>query len=374
MVSFDVYLNSFSGSMQSAIKLFLTSNLTLYSLDLSNNLFTGYIPPEISLFTSLANLFVSFNSLQGTIPREIGLITNLQALDLSFCGISGTIPKEIFKPKYFRDLWLTGNLLTNTIPTEIVLLPILKNCDLANNFLSGTLPDFSLMSTLENLNLRSNFLSGQIANLSLSSQKLKTIILADNMLSGSFSSILGNGVFPKLVSIDVSKTMMTGVLPNFDLIAKKLEVFAAASNCLEGSIPDSICSAKLLTTLILDGMVSGANCVSYIYEDRKNNIMGFNGVTNERAVSGSIPDCIFSLAALETLHISGNGLTGSIPSSISTSIQRLSASFNRLQGSIPDGLLNLKLAELDLSHNKIAGSIRSNNWDADGFLSLKNNR
>jgi len=368
-------MNCFSGSMQSIITLFSTSNLSLYSLDLSNNLFTGYVPPEIGLLTNLNKLFLSFNSLQGSIPSHIGLLTKLSNLDISHCGISGNIPKEIFNAQsLLQELWLTDNSIANSIPTEIVLLSKLRYVELANNLLSGTLPDFSLMSKLQILNLRSNRITGLVPNLSLSSQNLNTLILADNMLTGSFSNILGNSVFPELVSIDVSKTMMSGNLPDFDLIGNKLEIFVAASNCFEGSIPDSICSAKLLTTLILDGIVSGAKCVSYIYEDRKNNIMGFNGVTNERVLSGTIPECIFSFSMLETLHFSGNGLTGSLPSSMSTSIKRLSASYNRLHGSIPDALLTLKLAELDLSHNKIDGSIKSNNWDAEGFLSLKNNR
>ena len=360
--------------MQSIIALFSTGNLDLYWLDLSNNLFTGYIPPEIGLLTDLHYLFISFNSLQGSIPSNIGLLTDLLTLDISFCGITGSIPKEIFNAQSnLKELWLTGNSITNKIPTEIVLVTNLRYVELSNNFLSGTMPDFSLMSKLQILNLRNNRLTGLVQNLTLSSQNLNTIILADNSLTGSFFNILGNAVFPKLVSIDVSRTMMTGTLPNFDLIPK-LEIFVAASNCLGGSIPWSLCSAKGLKSLILDGIVSGAKCVSYIYEDRKNNIMGFNGVTNKRAVPGSIPECIFSLSSLETLHFSGNGLTGSLPNSISTSIQRLSASFNRLHGSLPDGLLQLALVELDLSHNKIDGTIKRNNWDAEGFLSLKNNR
>lgn len=281
----------------------------------------------------------------------------------------------MLQPKIY-ELRLSGNSLTGTLPSSLVLLTRLKIVELANNKLTGLPPKINATSPLEILNLSNNKFEGPMSNLSSHSKTLGAIILSGNSkLTGSFNSIMGDTIFPELISIDVSKTSMYGNMSNFNFFPK-LKVFVTASNCFEGSIPISICNSTSLQALILDGMASGPDCVSFIYKDRKNNYMAFNGVTSKRTMTGSIPECIFHLPALKTLHLSGLGLVGSIPNNVSTSIKQVSASYNNLYGPISQGLLKLKLVELDLSYNKIVGSIDSDsvNWDMNGFISLKNNR
>jgi hypothetical protein len=83
---------------------------------------------------------------------------------------------------------------------------------------------------------------------------------------------------------------------------------------------------------------------------------------------------------LTTLHLSGNGLTGTIPADVTVSpaLRDLSLSHNKLTGTIPAGVLQRDWANLDLSYNRLTGSLPSGNgtspYSSSSALSLENNR
>ncbi|CAI7801497.1 unnamed protein product [Closterium sp. NIES-53] len=77
-------------------------------------------------------------------------------------------------------------------------------------------------------------------------------------------------------------------------------------------------------------------------------------------LTGSIPDSISALTALELLSLGGNSLTGSIPDSIFalTALKSLDLSSNSLTGSIPDSITALRaLGYLNLRKNNLTGPI-----------------
>lgn len=64
--------------------------------------------------------------------------------------------------------------------------------------------------------------------------------------------------------------------------------------------------------------------------------------------------------SITELHLSGNKLSGYIPSSIGslTSLEKLQISYSKLTGSLPESLGNLRrLTHLDLSENNLTGSL-----------------
>ena len=62
---------------------------------LSNNQFTGSIPPEIGSLANLQQLSLGRNQLTGSIPPELGNLTNLSSLVLSDNPLSGSLPLSL---------------------------------------------------------------------------------------------------------------------------------------------------------------------------------------------------------------------------------------------------------------------------------------
>lgn len=108
-------------------------------------------------------------------------------------------------------------------------------------------------------------------------------------------------------------------------------------NCFKGSLPEDICKATNLEILSLDGLTSA--------EERR----------FPRYMEGSIPPCVFAMD-LRVLHISGNGLVGTIAAiPASSQLQNMSISHNQLTGTIPLTIQAHPFISLDLSANKLSG-------------------
>lgn len=80
---------------------------------------------------------------------------------------------------------------------------------------------------------------------------------------------------------------------------------------------------------------------------------------SENKLSGPIPISLFTLPNLQTLILRSNLFSGAIPPAISNlkSIQTLDIAHNSISGSLPDTFSLLGLTRLDLSFNKLTGSI-----------------
>ena len=103
--------------------------------------------------------------------------------------------------------------------------------------------------------------------------------------------------------------------------------------------------------LALDGLASGTKCRKDISDP-----FGFITTYFIRSLDGSIPPCIWRMTNLTVIHLSGNGLTGTVPNVPLTSrLLNVSISHNRISGTVPHGLRTLPLVELDLSYNKLGG-------------------
>lgn len=124
-----------------------------------------------------------------------------------------------------------------------------------------------------------------------------------------------------------------GEIPHLIFINAKdnLLTFAAVGNCFRGYIPQDICASKKLQTLAMDGLHSSTRCPI------SRNKLGLSTITktvsSEEGISGEIPDCIFAMPMLKTLHLAGNNLVGSLPvANLSSSLVNISLSHNLLTG------------------------------------------
>ncbi|KAG8084911.1 hypothetical protein GUJ93_ZPchr0010g8589 [Zizania palustris] len=183
-------------------------------LDLSNNNFSGDIPPELFNCSRLTRLNLEGNSLTGAIPSWLGRLRSLGELDLSSNAFTGRIPVELgdcsgllkLKRPHRRHTAgdqavqqavraaAVGESLEGAIPPELgQLLELQVILDLSQNRLSGEIPaSLGNLVKLERLNLSSNGLHGQIPSSLQQLTSLHLLNLSDNLLSGAIPGALSS--------------------------------------------------------------------------------------------------------------------------------------------------------------------------------------
>lgn len=242
--------------------------------------------------------------LDGSVPQELGNLTCLKKLDLSFNAIKGDLPEEIGNLVVLEELNLAHNKFVGNISLSITKLRVLKELDLNNNRFNTFPVELCQMESLESIHVDYNEISslpGEITTMS----NLQILYLDNNLLTA---------------------------LPKGLGKAPKLEFLHAANNQIAGEIPEEI------------GQMS--NLVSLRLENNQ--------------FSGSIPSSFSNLTKLENLWLSNNQLSGSLPDlSRLIALETLSVSNNTLSGDIPafGKVGSLKLADIDLSGNKLTGKL-----------------
>ncbi|KAJ8645637.1 hypothetical protein MRB53_007385 [Persea americana] len=114
----------------------------LQYLDVSNNGFSGKLPPDIdTIFPDFVAFNMSTNELQGAIPLSLSKLQKLKTLDLSQNKLFGEMPEESFQSlENIESLDLSHNKLVGIIPPQITQLHSLSTFSVAFNDLSGVIP------------------------------------------------------------------------------------------------------------------------------------------------------------------------------------------------------------------------------------------
>ncbi|CAI0410072.1 unnamed protein product [Linum tenue] len=179
-------LNISNNRFEGAIPLGLGSLLQLISLDISGNTLTGSIPGKIFSLPSLTKLLnLSHNLFTGNLTPEIGMLENLNALDISHNFLTGKIPSAIGDCKSLEYLYLQRNSLAGAIPPSLAFLKSLRKADLSLNNLQGEIPSALQNSNLlQYLNLSFNHLDGQVPTEGIFSNSSSISLMGNNMLCG----------------------------------------------------------------------------------------------------------------------------------------------------------------------------------------------
>ncbi|KAF2288220.1 hypothetical protein GH714_005146 [Hevea brasiliensis] len=356
---------------------------------LSNNKFSGSLPPHLFQSQSFLALILSYNNLSGALPETIGEASRMKILILSSNRFFGTVPPSISKlglrlldlscnkfsgnefpifnpnsslayidfsfnklsgevpvtfPLVVKVLLLNENEFSGVLPQEIAKFSQLQYLNLQSNNIGGEIPNFlSQMSSLIILNLRNNSFNGSIP-ISLSNlSALQILDLSYNNLSGKIPLGFGN---------------LTGMINNHDVPAKPF-----------GQIPfpSSIAMARHVNrTSFWDGKVHILQNLEVFWKKFEQGlpiqniqIYTFLDLSNNQ-LSGEIPDSLGRLKSLKSLNLSNNNFFGGIPWSFGglQRIESLDLSHNNFSGEIPHTFENLlQLSNLDLSNNKLEGRI-----------------
>ncbi|TYH74984.1 hypothetical protein ES332_D05G441800v1 [Gossypium tomentosum] len=353
---------------------------SLFYLNLSNTLFAGEVPTQVSHLSKLVSLDLSSrnygyepvtidkHALEGLVQNLtevrhlfldvmgmasvnphvfMNLSSSLRSLSLAGCHLQGKIPKNIFDLPNLNLLNLGYNQLSGQIPRSLGNLLQLTHLDLAENQLSGQIPrslgnllqlthlDFgqipiSLGNLLQltHLYLSRNQLSGQIPRSLGNLLQLTQLDLSENQLSGQIPRSLGNHL--QLTDLDLSGNQLSGQIPLSILNLTQIEYLRIAENALEGSIPDEVTAFPNLISL-----------------DLTNNLL-----------NGTLPSWLYNAPSLEVMDLSQNQFSGHIKEFQSKSLELIKLEENKLQGPLPSSIFQLlNLTELRLSSNNLSGVI-----------------
>jgi Leucine-rich repeat (LRR) protein len=393
LTNLKLFLNQLSGAMPTALG--MLRGLTF--MQFFNNQLTGTIPSSLANCSDLSVLYMDNNVLSGTVPDTVLALPRLLIASMQDNWLTGTLPATAFSPENaLLELFCDHNLLAGPLPDAtaerlallrlglsynmfsslpgslVEALHVIDFLILNNNHLSGSIPqnwtaaahtigylylqenDLTgpLPASLGNaplllhINMSSNRLSGTIPASFQQLRSLQLLMLQDNQLRGSIEGLFDSALQRNLSTVQLSGNQLTGTLPAAAFLLPSLSSFAAVENCFDGPLPEeAICSGTHLTALVLDGLHSASSCKR----------------SRSRFTLGTLPPCVLSLPNLATLHLSGSGLTGSLSAevTISAALTDLSLSHNLLTGTIPAGILDRDWDKLDLSYNRLAGTLDS---------------
>ncbi|KAJ6331426.1 hypothetical protein OIU76_009912 [Salix suchowensis] len=234
---------------------------------------------------------------------------------------------------------------------------------------------------VEELQLMNMNLSGSLAPELGQLSHLKILLLNGNKLSGSLPDELG--YLSKLDRLQVDQNNISGPLPKSFANMSSIRHLHLNNNSISGQIPPELYKLSALFHLLLDNNnLSGylPPELSKLSEMRiiqldNNNFSGsgipatYSNLSRLAKLSlrncslhGSIPD-LSSIRKLYYLDLSKNKLGGSIPSKLSDSMRTIDLSENHLSGPIPGSFSNLPfLQRLSLESNQLNGSVPAEIW------------
>ncbi|KAJ8548929.1 hypothetical protein K7X08_030895 [Anisodus acutangulus] len=350
LVNLSMANNSIAGEIPNNIANFNS----LEYLDLSGNLFTSSLPPDVGKLGSLKNLSLASNNFSSPIPDTISGLKSLQSLDLSHNSFSGPLPSSLMKLTGLVYLNLSVNGFTKKIPKGFELMENLQVLDLHGNMLDGNLDtELLLLTTATHVDLSGNSLvnsaSEQQKFLPGISETVKYLNLSHNQLRGSLVSEAH--IFGNLKILDLSYNQLSGELPSFNFVYD-LQVLRLSNNIFSGFIPNDLLKGDALVLTDLD--LSGNNLTGSISMITSTTLCTLNLSSN--ALSGELP---FVTGSSAVLDLSKNQFEGNLSRMLKWgNIEFLDLSQNRLTGNIPEVTAQfLRLYHLNLSHNTLTGSL-----------------
>lgn len=396
--------NNLAGTIPSWI---FPENCSLEVLDLSENVFFGEFPKEISNCKDLVVLNLWGNSFLGKIPQAIGSIQSLQELFLGNNSFFREIPESLLGLKNLMFLDLSRNNFQGDVQeifgrfTQVNFLLLHDNSYTGGLLSSGILK----LPNISRLDLSYNNFSGSLPVEISQMFSLKYLFISHNQFTGTIPPEYGN--LPGLQALDLSFNQLNGAIPsNFGKLTSLLWLMLA-NNSLTGEIPVDLGNCSSLLWLNLENnqlsgpippqlMDIGKNVTpTFLLNRESDEIRAGSGeclamrrwipadyppfsfvytlLTRKRCISlwdkllkgyGIFPVCVpgssirtFQISGY--LQLSGNQLSGEVPSEIGKMLNfsMLHLGINQFYGSLPKEIGLMPIVVLNISQNKFSGKI-----------------
>ncbi|XP_044489625.1 receptor protein kinase TMK1-like [Mangifera indica] len=344
LIILEVMNNQLSGSIPS-----LAGLSSLQRVLFNNNSFS-YIPPDFFTgLTSLQNIYLDSNPFQSwEIPASLTNATTLQTFSANGANISGTIPEFLGGSVFpgLINLHLAFNNLHGQLPESFAgsaIQTLWLNGQNGDTKLNGSVSILQNMTALTQVWLQGNQFTGPLPDLS-GLTGLNDFSLRDNQLTGIVPSSLVN--LPGLKKVNLSNNLLQGPTPKFDI---SVDIRPGSNSfCLD--TPGVPCAS------LVNILLSIAESVGYPVVFAQS-WKGDNPCDSSQTWKGITCDGSGNITVVNFQNL---GLVGTISSKFSelTSLRQLILSGNSLTSTIPTGLTTLsKLEKIDVSNNRIYGQV-----------------
>ncbi|KAL8508182.1 hypothetical protein ACS0TY_018675 [Phlomoides rotata] len=316
-------------------------------LNLSHNQISGTIP-DLSSASSMTMLDAGSNNLSGSVPI---LLPEMQVFQLSFNNFTGSISSiYIYAICTIRWLDVSNNQLEGALPSDWANMEELAILSVNYNILSGEIPhSLGFLSKLQTLHLRGNNFSGELPTTLRNCRLLQQMDNGENKFTGNIPPWLGEN-HTSLAFLSLTRNMFYGFIPPEIGRLTQIQLLDLSHNNLTGKIPKcfdnftALVDKNLTTTTRIFLPIATWGYMDYALVQWKGRSTEYNRI----------------LGLLKFIDLSSNKLVGSIPESFSNlkGLISLNLSRNGLTGSIIPGIGEMETLEtLDLSSNQLSGKI-----------------
>ncbi|XP_062182691.1 receptor kinase-like protein Xa21 [Phragmites australis] len=184
--------------------------------------------------------------------------------------------------------------------------------------------------------------------------RIASLNLTSRGLVGQISDSLGNLTFLKVLNLPSNS--FTGEIPQSLGHLHRLQILNLSNNTLQGRIPSLENCSKLKELRLRNNQLVGP-IPAYLPRRLQTLALSFNNL------SGTIPTSLANITTLNMFSCASNNIEGHIPSQFATlsEMQYLYVGLNKLSGHFPQPVLNLSnLVEFGVTGNGLSGEVPSN--------------
>ncbi|WOL14655.1 putative LRR receptor-like serine/threonine-protein kinase [Canna indica] len=216
------------------------ASLPLVHLSILGNRVSGTIPKELGDISTLKELILEGNQLQGPIPAELGKLANLTYFLANGNNLSGELPDSLGNLKNLQYFMIDANPISGKIPSFIGNWTQLLRLDMQGTSVEGPFPpNFKALKSLQQL--RVSDLKGGIGTFPpLQDMKnMQRLVLRNLSIPGELPDYIGE--MNKLATLDLSFNNLSGSIPSsYGGLASSLNNLYLTNNKLNGTIPSWI--------------------------------------------------------------------------------------------------------------------------------------
>ncbi|KAL0867340.1 hypothetical protein Bca101_046458 [Brassica carinata] len=365
-------------------------------IDLRSNQLEGMLPSNMSSFSKLEYFDTSLNSFSGPIPSSLFMIPSLTRLKLEKNIFSGSLEiGNLSAPSKLQELSLGGNNLSGPIPGSISKLVELSYLDLSFWNTERGIVDFSIFLHLKSLalldishlntrsmldlSLFSNFTSLSLLHLSGNNLHISSTLHLPSPIGSLALSSCNISEFPRFLQtqtglffLNISANRFQGKVPEWLWRLPGLGFLDISQNLFTGFEGPS----DVIQTSPIEMLDISSNSFHHPFPLLPNSTRSF--LASDNHFAGNIPKEICELVALETLVLTNNNFSGSIPrcfDNFNTTLAVLHLRNNSLSGNIPEDFFSVGLISLDVGRNRLSGELPKSlvNCTKLEFLNVEDN-